>query len=481
MNKISRFVAWICSRFNKQEIELIVKELSDILNNRNPDIKPKDAIKEEFPHYQNFYPDPLPPLTKQPQPQLEWKLLLNEHKLKYGKEIKPVKQHAPNLAVPSNVICRICGAPHIYLYFNNGSKCSQIKCKICSSLSQVNPSFNHKNNYLCPHCSSLLQFWKQRTDFIIYRCVNNLCPNYISNLRNLNKTEKILRIFSPVSFKLRYHFREFHFSNKQLRISQPKNIPFNLTHIKNSLNTMALALTFHISFAISARKTALILQKVFNIPISYQTILNYAQIAAFFCHKFNLTFKPKIDDFITGDEAYIKILTKKFYVFFFLSAKSRAIASYHIHHSKEVLPAVISIKEAIRTADPNQNITAVTDGNPSYIEAINFINQTRPNNPISHKPVIGLQNLDSISTEFRPFKQIIERFNRTFKHHIRPFNGFNIFNGALASTILFVTHYNFLRPHTALNYNVPVPKGELKNISTFQGQWAKVLQIAFAL
>ncbi|MFH1824489.1 MAG: integrase core domain-containing protein [Candidatus Firestonebacteria bacterium] len=74
---------------------------------------------------------------------------------------------------------------------------------------------------------------------------------------------------------------------------------------------------------------------------------------------------------------------------------------------------------------------------------------------------------------------IIETLEKsTFKQHIRPAAGFNSFNGALALIILFVTHYNFLRPHMSLDYNVPVPLEELKNISTIQGKWAKIISLA---
>ena len=42
LNKMSRFVLWICSKFTRKEIEFIIKGLSDIIANRNPEIKPKD-------------------------------------------------------------------------------------------------------------------------------------------------------------------------------------------------------------------------------------------------------------------------------------------------------------------------------------------------------------------------------------------------------------------------------------------------------
>lgn len=138
------------------------------------------------------------------------------------------------------------------------------------------------------------------------------------------------------------------------------------------------------------------------------------------------------------------------------------------------------MSEAIRTALPNQQFTFITDGNPSYPAGIHFINQSyQPK--LLHKKVIGLQNLDSESTEFRPFKQLIERLNRTYKFHTRPAGGFASSNGAIALTTVFVTHYNFLRPHSALNYSVPIPIKGLASISTIQGKWAKVLDMALSL
>ena len=243
------------------------------------------------------------------------------------------------------------------------------------------------------------------------------------------------------------------------------------------MNTIALILSFYVSFAMSARKTALIMYMVFNIRVSYRTVLNYAASAAHYCHNFNLKNKGSIDDISAGDEAYIKILGKHFYTFLFISSKSRKISSYHLSDTRDPKPAIIAMNEAIRTAKDDQQVTLVTDGNPSYPAGIHFINQSH-DPKLSHKKVIGLQNLDSESTEFRPFKQLIERLIRTFKQHIRPAAGFNSFNGALALIILFVTHYNFLRPHMSLDYKTPVHLKELDNISTIQGRWAKIISLA---
>lgn len=64
MTKIARFIIWICSKFTKSEIELIVKGLAEVLQDRNPDVKPKDDFQEKHPNYRNFSVDPKPPLTE---------------------------------------------------------------------------------------------------------------------------------------------------------------------------------------------------------------------------------------------------------------------------------------------------------------------------------------------------------------------------------------------------------------------------------
>jgi hypothetical protein len=64
MDRISRFVIWICSKFTREQIQRIVNDLNDILTNQNPEVKPKDDFKEKHPNYRNFSVDPNPPLKK---------------------------------------------------------------------------------------------------------------------------------------------------------------------------------------------------------------------------------------------------------------------------------------------------------------------------------------------------------------------------------------------------------------------------------
>jgi transposase-like protein len=207
--------------------------------------------------------------------------------------------------------------------------------------------------------------------------------------------------------------------------------------------------------------------------------LNYASAAAYHCHQFNLNHKETIDPICVGDETYIKIMGKHHFVFLFLSAQKRFITAYHLADNRDTLPAIIAMNETLRTADPDNPVTFITDGNPSYPSGIHFINAQSGNPKIYHHKVVGLQNLDNESKEFRPFKQLIERLNRTFKFHVRPAAGFASPNGAIALTTLFVTYYNFLRPHSSLEWMPPLYLPELDGIKTLQSKWAKILSLSF--
>lgn len=48
MDQITRFVIWVCQKFERSQIERIIKELQIILADRNPDIKPKDDLKKNI-------------------------------------------------------------------------------------------------------------------------------------------------------------------------------------------------------------------------------------------------------------------------------------------------------------------------------------------------------------------------------------------------------------------------------------------------
>ena len=487
MQKITRFVLWLCKKFSRPELETLVAQLQQILSEREPEILPRDDFREHHPHYRDFSVDPQAPLTEPPTvqptpPTLDWQQLCTQYAKTHGSPLPPVQRRSPP-SLPPACRCAHCGAPPLYLYCNDGRQASQLRCKVCGGLSQIAPRHRPAQTpYWCPYCHSALYRWKQRPDCTIYKCPNHRCSHYLQKKAALHWNEKLLQQLRLSQFKLRYQYRQYLFQPVQLHPSAPDSPSIDLTRIHRSSDLLGLVLAFHVSFALSARKTAQVLRQVFAVPISYQTVLNYSQAAAYYCHHFNLRHKARLGDTATGDETYIRVAGKHHFSFFFLDPKTHQITSYHVAPERDTLAATVALGEAARTLPPGQSLRFITDGNPAYPAGLHFLNAQRPPQqpPCSLLQVLGLENLDAVSQQYRPFKQLIERLNRTYKYHVRSACGFATRNGAVALTTLFVTFYNFLRPHMTLHYRVPVPLPDLKSITTLQGRWNKILQMALA-
>ena len=414
MPRLKRIVHWLCSKFNRQELISIILDLIWILRDRDPEIKPRDHFKEQHPNYRNFYVDPLAPLPRllKPSLSLSYTNLLTEYRNTHGKELQPVRRNkVPSLLAHAH--CQHCKAPAEYLYLNNGKRSTQVLCKVCKNVSSPLNKRQFKAPYVCPYCGYTLYRWKNDAKVTIYKCDNDRCPKYLSALEKLNPKERKLRAQRSSQFKLRYQFREYHFSRKSLAPSAPDRPRVDLAKVQNPDFVVGLILAFHVSYGLSARATQLILKQVFNIAVSYQTVLNYAEAAAFHCHSFNYHCKGAIDNTAAGDETYIKIKGDHAFTFLALSTSSLKISAYHVDYFRDVLAATKTINEAVRTARNDQQITFISDGNPAYPAAIHFLNMGNDGMPIEHKKVIGLQNLDEESELYRPFKQLIERLNRT--------------------------------------------------------------------
>ena len=73
MVSITRFVIWICRKFDRVSVEKIVEELSAILKNPNSSVQPREPFDKEHPNYRDFRVDPDVPLTAAQLPQIKKK------------------------------------------------------------------------------------------------------------------------------------------------------------------------------------------------------------------------------------------------------------------------------------------------------------------------------------------------------------------------------------------------------------------------
>ena len=107
----------------------------------------------------------------------------------------------------------------------------------------------------------------------------------------------------------------------------------------------------------------------------------------------------------------------------------------------------------------------------STLAAMEFAKKFKDDFKFTITQVIGLTNDDEVSKEFRPYKQMIERLNRTYKASYRTTNGFDNYEGANYDLALWVAYYNFLRPHKHNQYQVLNKVDMLNGADNMPGKW----------
>ena len=254
--------------------------------------------------------------------------------------------------------------------------------------------------------------------------------------------------------------------------SLPKNAS-SLRFSKFDSNVMGLCLTMHVNLGMSLRKTKYALKELYNINISHQQIANYCKTAA-------VCIKPFVDHYdynagkvYTADETYIKIRGIKTFVWFIMDAASRSIIGYRISSERDVGACILAMRMAFRHLKKlPENFRFIADGYSAYVLAAQqFLREYGNDFKFNITQVIGLTNEDEVSKEFRPYKQMIERLNRTYKTSYRPTNDFDNIDGANYELALWVTYYNFLRPHKHNNYKVLNDIKMLHGANNMPGKW----------
>ena len=425
------------------------------------------------PKYQKFKIDKLPKIIYHYQ-DWEWKDLNEYYTWKYGKPIAPVKRRS-ECNIPKDCTCPVCQAPQPYLYRNNG-KAGQLMCKVCSSL--FSPDENRFSKILslkCPYCSHALVPIKDRKHFIIHKCINPKCSYYLNNLKKVDK-EDLKEAYAKHKYKLHYIYREFTIDFFKMDItSLPKNAS-SLKFTKNNSYIMSLCLTYRVNLGLSLRKTAQAMKDIHGISISHQMVANYCKTAA-------LCIKPFVDTYpyekdpdnlgFTADETYIKVRGIKGFVWFIMNAATRVIVGYQASDNRGVGPCIMAMRMAFQNLkELPKNFKFIADGYSAYpLASQQFFRQYGKKFKFDITQVLGLTNDDTVSKEFRPYKQMIERLNRTYKASYRPTNGFDNYNGVNYDLSLWVAYYNFLRPHKHNHFRPLVQDDIIKNGDNMPGKW----------
>lgn len=428
------------------------------------------------PKYQKFKTDELPKIVYLHQ-DWDWKDLNSYYKKRYGKEVPPVTRRKA-CDIPQDCFCPFCSAPQLFLYRNNG-RGGQLLCKICGR--RFNPDDNRANltfQLKCPFCGKALVRVKTRKNFVIWKCVNSKCSYYLHNLKNVDQ-EHLDMPFGKNEYKLHYIYREFTMDFFKLDLNLLPQNASSLRFSKYNSYIMSLCLTLHVNLQLSLRKTAQAMKDLYGIDISHQQVANYARSAAMVIKPFTDNYDYHASSQMAADETYFKVRGVKGYLWIIMDAVSRSILGYRVSQHRDVGPCIMAMRAAFRHfKDLPKDFRFVADGYSAYpLAAQQFFREYGEKFRFNITQVIGLTNDDAVSKEWRPYKERIERLNRTFKSSYRVTCGYDNYEGANYNVALWVTYYNFLRPHAVNKWKVLNPVPELERCENMPAKWQMLLHL----
>lgn len=430
------------------------------------------------PKYQKFKIDELPRIISYEQ-DWKWNDLIPYYEKRYHKTIKPTFRRT-ECDIPDDCTCPTCNAPKPYLSWNDGKKKHQIRCKVCLNLHSPSEDnrFSKSSKLRCPHCSNILVPKKNRKHFVIHKCTNPKCPYYLHNLKKVDKKD-LAEDYGKNKYKLHYIYREFQIDFFKMDLnSLPKNAS-SLKFSKFDQNILGLCLSYKVNLGLSLRKTAQALNDIHGIKISHQQVANYLKTASVCIKPFVDNYNYDVGKVFTADETYIKIRGIKGYIWFIMDAAKRSIIGYQISDNRGVGPCIMAMRMAFKhIKELPEKFKFIADGYSAYpLAAQQFFIQSEGKIKFDITQVIGLTNADEVSKEFRPYKQMIERLNRTYKASYRPTNGFHNIDGANYDLVLWVAYYNFLRPHQHNKYKILNNVEMLNNASNMPGKWQRLIYL----
>ena len=101
---------------------------------------------------------------------------------------------------------------------------------------------------------------------------------------------------------------------------------------------------------------------------------------------------------------------------------SRSILGYQVSTSRDVGPCILTMRMAFDKFRefPGKALKFIADGYSAYpLAEQQFFHEFGEKFKFEITQVIGLSNDDAVSKQFRPYKQVIERLNRTYKASYR--------------------------------------------------------------
>ncbi len=228
-----------------------------------------------------------------------------------------------------------------------------------------------------------------------------------------------------------------------------------LFHMKTPANQVSSALNmYYEGMSIKAIRRNL-KQEYGNMP-STATIYEWIQKYTQYAMDSIKGYKPKqVSDIWIADETVIEIDGQNVWLWDIIDDKTRFILATRISRSRTTQDAQILIDRAIKMAGKEAKIV-ITDKLASYLDV-------RYGKDTEHRQG-GIARVEDNT-------QKIERFHETLKQRTKTMRGLKNIESAFDFISGWLVHYNYIRPHTALNDRTPA---EVAGIDYPYKNWADI-------
>lgn len=323
------------------------------------------------------------------------------------------------------ICCPKCNSHSLYKYGKNKFGNQKYQCRKCKH--QFAPDFvpsgsrgakplppEQRKYPSCPVCGKSAFLHHDYDDYSNYRCSDKKCNHSFFQAK---PTVKLPPSMSNIIGK------------------------DNFKRMRHSIHLVITALTMFYIGGASFRKIALMLNILYNIKVSHVTISDWCKKFAPIFHTKMLTLMPAMNfdsDEWHADETVVKILGKKYYIWFIIDSETRFVLGFHLSPHRDSPQAFSLFNSVKQYGKPN---AIVTDRYSAY--------------KVPTKSIFGVKHIRVASFKDDISNNVIEAFNKQFKYWYKTRYGFNSFESANSMIMMFVFFYNFIRPHSSLSDLTP--------------------------
>lgn len=237
--------------------------------------------------------------------------------------------------------CPRCNSKKLYKYGKDRFGNQKYQCPICKhqfapdSPKKVNP----RKYPSCPVCGKSAFLHHDYDDYSNYRCSDKKCNHSFFQAKS---TVKLPPSMSNIIGK------------------------YNFKRMRHSLHLVITALTLFYIGGTSFRKITTMLEILYNIKVSHVTISDWCKKFAPIFHSKMLTLMPLMNfdsDEWHADETVVKILGKKYYIWFIIDSETRFVLGFHLSPHRDS-PQAFSLFDSVK--QPGKPNAIVTDRYSAY-------------------------------------------------------------------------------------------------------------------